>query len=283
MNASRYSTHWGLVGMAALWGASWPWGRIVAQSMPPLAAASLRFLLASAVLLLWLHRSGRTGALRALGPRQWMGLACASAVGVLGYSVFFMLALQTVPAGKAAMVVALNPVLTMLFAVLLFREAVSASRCLGLVLAVTGALYALSGGSLAFLRPPAASGRELCCRAAARCKLGAGGSCGTEGVGGCPCPGLVQHCGTRFRRYSAGLHLVFEWSESAGAWGRRSVYGSGALVWHGFFRLLAGRAFHRIVAPWRRYGHFGHAVDELGPLPDGEPRWQICAIEPDRT
>lgn len=133
--------------MAALWGASWPWGRVVAQSMPPLAAAGLRFLLASAVLLLWLHRTGRLPALRALQPRQWAGLACAAAVGVLGYSVFFLLALQSVPAGKAAMVVALNPVLTLLFAVLLFRERVNALMGLGVALAVGGALHALSGGA----------------------------------------------------------------------------------------------------------------------------------------
>lgn len=59
--------------MAALWGASWPWGRIVAQTMPPLAAASLRFFLAGLLLVLWLYRSGRMGALRVLGPRQWGG------------------------------------------------------------------------------------------------------------------------------------------------------------------------------------------------------------------
>ncbi|KGH30424.1 MULTISPECIES: DMT family transporter [Comamonas] len=148
MNTLRTSTHLGLIGMAALWGASWPWGRIVAQAMPPLAAASLRFFLAGLLLVLWLYRSGRMGALRVLEPRQWAGLACASAVGVLGYSVFFLQALKTVPAGKAAMVVALNPVLTMLFAALLFRERVNAIMCLGLALAVTGALYALSGGAL---------------------------------------------------------------------------------------------------------------------------------------
>lgn len=148
--------------MAALWGASWPWGRIVAQAMPPLAAASLRFLLASVVLFLWLYCSGRLSALRTLGLRQWTGLACASAVGVLGYSIFFLLALKTVPAGKAAMVVALNPVLTMLFAVLLFREKVNAVMCCGLGLAVTGALYALSGGDLdALMSSSSGSGEWL--------------------------------------------------------------------------------------------------------------------------
>ena len=139
--------------MAALWGASWSWGQVVAQAMPPLAAASLRFILASLVLFLWLYCSGRMKALRALTVRQWVGLGCASTVGVLGYSIFFLLALKSVPAGKAAMVVALNPVLTMLFAVMLFREAVNWVMGAGVVLAVTGALYALTDGSLIALQP----------------------------------------------------------------------------------------------------------------------------------
>lgn len=169
MNSSRYSTHLGLVGMAALWGASWPWGRVVAQSMPPLAAASLRFLLASSVLLLWLYRSGRLGALRALRTSQWVGLGCASAVGVLGYSIFFLLALKSVPAGKAALVVALNPVLTLFFSVLLFREAVNGIMCAGVILAITGALYALSDGALTALQPGLSGGGEVLLLGCAGC------------------------------------------------------------------------------------------------------------------
>ncbi|WP_313572232.1 DMT family transporter [Comamonas terrigena] len=162
MHTHRTFTHLQLIAMAALWGASWPWGRAVAQAMPPLAAASLRFWLASAVLLLWLWRSGRLGSLRALSTRQWLGLTAAAAVGVLGYSVCFLWALQTVPAGKAAMVVALNPVLTLVFAVLLFRERCNAVMCLGLGLAVTGTLYALGGGNpLALLSAASGTGEWL--------------------------------------------------------------------------------------------------------------------------
>lgn len=162
MHTHRTFTHLQLIGMAALWGASWPWGRAVAQAMPPLAAASLRFWLASAVLLLWLWRSGRLGSLRALSAGQWLGLTAAAALGVLGYSVCFLWALQTVPAGKAAMVVALNPVLTLVFAVLLFRERCNAVMCLGLGLAVTGALYALGGGNpLALLSAASGAGEWL--------------------------------------------------------------------------------------------------------------------------
>ncbi|WP_315126647.1 EamA family transporter [Comamonas antarctica] len=67
---STRSTHLRLWGMAALWGASWPWGRVIAQTMPPLAAASLRFIIASLALLLWMHWRGGLQPLRQLRPQQ---------------------------------------------------------------------------------------------------------------------------------------------------------------------------------------------------------------------
>ena len=140
--------------------------------MPPLAAASLRFILASLVLFLWLYCSGRMKALRALTIRQWVGLGCASTVGVLGYSIFFLLALKSVPAGKAAMVVALNPVLTMLFAAMLFREAVNWVMGAGVILAVTGALYALNYGSLIAHQPGQSVTGELLLLGCAGCWVG---------------------------------------------------------------------------------------------------------------
>ncbi|MEG1768480.1 MAG: DMT family transporter [Comamonas sp.] len=149
MTRTRYSTHFGLIGMAALWGASWPWGRVVAQAMPPLAAASLRFMLASVVLLLWMQRSGRLPALARMQPRQWLGMAAASAAGVLGYSTFFLFALQLVPAGKAAIVITLNPAMTLLLAALLFREALNWTIGLGVAMAIAGAAWAISSGGRA--------------------------------------------------------------------------------------------------------------------------------------
>ncbi len=158
---NRYSTHLGLLGMAALWGASWPWGRVVTLAMPPIAAAGFRFVLASLVLGIWLRHSGKAGALRGLTARQWWGLVSASAFGVLGYAVFFMLALQKVPASKAAVVVALNPVVTLLLAAVLFREKLNWKIGLGVVMAVIGALYTLSGGRLSALLPDQAGTGEM--------------------------------------------------------------------------------------------------------------------------
>ena len=140
----RYSVHLKLLGMAVLWGASWPMGRMLGQSLPPLTGGAVRFVLASVLLLGWLFARSRFATLAALSARQWLGLTAAASVGVCGYAVFFMLGLQTMPAGKAAVVVAVNPVLTLLLATWFFGERLNA-KILAL-LAVGGAIMVVTQG-----------------------------------------------------------------------------------------------------------------------------------------
>ena len=97
------SAHLRLLGMALMWGASWPAGRILALNMPPLAASALRFLLAATLLLPWLYFSGGLGALRHWSVKTWLGMFAAGATGVFGYASFFLTGLQHLPAGKAAL------------------------------------------------------------------------------------------------------------------------------------------------------------------------------------
>lgn len=147
MNSPSYlSAHLRLVGMALLWGASWPAGRVVAQGMPPLAAAALRFGLAALVLLPWMYWAGGMAGLRHWPAKRWWGMAAAAATGVFGYASFFLMGLQLVPAGKAALFITLNPVVTLLFAVWLFGERLNRSIALGMALAALGAVVVISHG-----------------------------------------------------------------------------------------------------------------------------------------
>ena len=132
--------------MAALWGASWPSGRVLAQHLPPLAAAGWRFGLAFVMLLAWLRASGGTARLRSLSARQWLGLAAAGAVGVFGYAVFFMLGLARVPAGRAALVVTISPVFTALIAAWWFGERLNRRIAAGMVMAALGAAVVITHG-----------------------------------------------------------------------------------------------------------------------------------------
>jgi drug/metabolite transporter (DMT)-like permease len=132
--------------MAALWGASWPSGRVLAQQLPPLAAASWRFGLALMLLLAWLWANGGAARLRSLSTRQWLGLAAAGAVGVFGYAVFFMLGLAHVPAGRAALLVTINPVLTTLIAAWWLGERLNWKIAAGMALTTMGAAVVITHG-----------------------------------------------------------------------------------------------------------------------------------------
>ncbi|MEQ1694446.1 MAG: DMT family transporter [Hyphomicrobiaceae bacterium] len=135
--------HLRLVGMAVMWGASWPAGRILAQSLSPVTGAAARFILASALLVVW-HIAVR-GWPR-LTARTWALVAVAALVGVYAYALCFMIGLGLVPAGRASLVVTLNPAATILMAWVVYGERLTLWKGAGIVLATAGAIIALSHG-----------------------------------------------------------------------------------------------------------------------------------------
>ena len=145
---SHAAVHLRLLGMALLWGASWPAGRTFAQAMPPLSGSAWRFTLAALLLTAWMGWQHRQAQSRPrLTRKQWLGLALAGAIGVAGYAVFFMMALQRVEASRAAVVVTTNPVFTTLLAAWLFKERFNARIALGMVCALIGAATVLTHGA----------------------------------------------------------------------------------------------------------------------------------------
>jgi drug/metabolite transporter (DMT)-like permease len=142
---SHGAVHLRLLGMALLWGASWPAGRTLALAMPPLSGAAWRFTIAAVLLALWAVWRQREWPL--LTRKQWLGLALAGAIGVAGYAVFFMAALQRVEASRAAVVVTTNPVFTTLLAAWLFKEKFNARIALGMLCALIGAATVLTHGA----------------------------------------------------------------------------------------------------------------------------------------
>ena len=138
--------HLQLLGMAILWGASWPWGRVVAQAMPTFVASSMRFFIAIIPLVIWLYAANRFRYAKKLRPNQWLGLFLPALLGVFGYSTFFIWGLKYVPAGQATVIVATNPVFTTIFAIWLFKEKWNKWVANGMAIAVAGSLFAMTKG-----------------------------------------------------------------------------------------------------------------------------------------
>ena len=130
---------------AAFWGGTFVAGRGLATHMGPFCAAFWRFALAS--ILLWFMVKRMEGGLPKLEPRQLPIVIALGLTGVFAYNFFFFYGLKTVAAGRAAVIVALNPIGISLLSALFFRERIGLAKAAGITLSVCGGVYVISRGS----------------------------------------------------------------------------------------------------------------------------------------
>lgn len=134
-----------LGGTMALWGGTWISGKILAGDMAPLSASFLRFFTAAIFLYGSVWRQEKrlpTLPLAHLPYAILLGLT-----GVFLYSWFFFKGLQTVPAGRAALIVACIPVCVAVTSALCFRERFNALKLTGTLLSLAGVAVVLSHGN----------------------------------------------------------------------------------------------------------------------------------------
>lgn len=137
--------HAKLVGSVFFWGATWISGRILAQDMGPFSAALLRFVTASVFLFLWSWHAGH--GFPRLPRREILPVTFLGLTGIFLYNAFFFTGLQTVTAGRAALIIASVPVVIGVISALFLGEALTRWRIFGTLLSLSGAAVVLSGGS----------------------------------------------------------------------------------------------------------------------------------------
>jgi len=126
-----------LAAVTMIWGGTFVAGRFLADSLTPLFAASLRFLLASMALLLFL--------LLARVPlvkpsfKQWLQLALLGFFGIFFYNLCFFYGLHYINASRASLIVALNPAVIALASWLVFKERLSRVKIAGIAICIAGA------------------------------------------------------------------------------------------------------------------------------------------------
>jgi drug/metabolite transporter (DMT)-like permease len=138
-----------LTGVAALWGGTFIAGRIAAPQMPHFTVSALRFWTAFLILLpllLWVEKRMPPLRRRELGYTALLAL-----FGLVLYNLLFLGALELIPAGRTALVVALNPILTALTMAAVFGERLARHRWLGILVALAGVWIVLAKGDPAAL------------------------------------------------------------------------------------------------------------------------------------
>jgi len=248
-----------LTGVAALWGGTFIAGRIAAPELPHFTVSALRFWTAFAILLplLLLAEKG----LPRLRRRDIVYSALLALSGLVAYNLFFLGALELIPAGRTALVVALNPIITALTMALVFGERVPVFRWAGIARALTGVLIVLAKGDPTMLLQRVGRGEVLMLGGAAcwaiYSMIGRFALDGEAAVS----PLALTTVTTLWGASMLSLGMPFEWSEwqasqvSFAAWASIVYLGAGgtalAFVWYaqGLQQLGAARTtvFNNLV------------------------------------
>jgi drug/metabolite transporter (DMT)-like permease len=156
---SHAGTYARLALVPVIWGGTFVAGRLLALELPPSVGALLRFVVASAALLV--AAVALEGRLPLPTRRQLVATLVLGATGILAYNLFFLGALARLPASRSSLIVALNPVLTIAAASLLLGERLGARRWLGVGVALAGVWIVVTRGELAGLLGGAIGAGEL--------------------------------------------------------------------------------------------------------------------------
>lgn len=143
------STYLKLLLMALFWGGTFIAGRLLAQSVGPYAGAFLRFAVAStclAVVMLKMERHPARPTGRHIALILLMGLT-----GIFAYNVLFLKGLKLIEAGRAAIIIANNPIGIALMAAVFFGERLNILKVAGILVSVAGALTVITRGEVAAL------------------------------------------------------------------------------------------------------------------------------------
>jgi drug/metabolite transporter (DMT)-like permease len=136
-----------LVAVPAIWGGTFVAGKFVVASLSPLMGSFARYVIACGALLvaaLVLERG-----LPRLNRAQLLGTFILGAFGVFAYNLFFMGALERLPGSRAALIIALNPAITIAISALLLGDRLSPRRWLGVFIALVGVWIVVSHGEIA--------------------------------------------------------------------------------------------------------------------------------------
>ncbi len=127
------------------WGGTFIAGKIAAEYAPPALIGLLRFIIST--LMLFMFMQSRKQSMK-ITRKQFWGLCILGLSGILGYNLFFFLGLQTIPASRAALIVANNPLLIAIGAVIFLKEKLSIIQCFGILISICGAVTIISNGNI---------------------------------------------------------------------------------------------------------------------------------------
>lgn len=138
------TTYLSLVLTMFFWGGTFIAGRTLAGTVPPANSAFLRFAIATLALAVLARLID--GKISIPPKNQWLSLLFLGMTGVFSYNMLFFSGLQHIGAGRASLIIALNPLAITLAAVFFLGERLTLRKFFGIVISLSGALFVISNG-----------------------------------------------------------------------------------------------------------------------------------------
>jgi len=137
-----------LVLVAVIWGSTWAAGRFLSYgldedhpaTLSPATSAWLRYAFAVSVFLAWSVGSRSRPPFRFLPPdrKSWIFSIWMGFLGTMAYQLLFMHGMSWTAAGDASLIIPMNPVFTVLLAVPMLGQKISARMSIGLLVGIVG-------------------------------------------------------------------------------------------------------------------------------------------------
>jgi drug/metabolite transporter (DMT)-like permease len=131
---------------AFFWGTNFVLAGPVLADLPPLWAAAIRFVLGAA--LMFIVAGVRREKLLVLLRRHAAAYLLLGTVGITAFNLLFFFALQSTSANNAALIMAINPLLTALLAAAFLGERPTPRHLMALPVALLGVLVVISHGDI---------------------------------------------------------------------------------------------------------------------------------------
>ena len=149
MQSSRNSI-WLLVVISTFfWGSNFNAAFAIAKDVTPLTAAAERF--GIALIVFWAFRFLFGKAESVLVWRDALVLVPIGVIGVFGFNYAFFTAMHTTSALNAALIMALSPMVSLLFSVGLLKVKIGIHQYIGMALAFSGVVLVITGGNFALV------------------------------------------------------------------------------------------------------------------------------------
>lgn len=135
-----------LVAAATFWGANFVAGKLAIGVLSPMSVIAWRFIIAGLLMIVILWTKERP-TWQVVRQNFWM-YVLLGIVGIFGMNGLLFIGLNHTSAVNASLIMATNPIVTLILSAIFLRERIRARQGIGMLVSLVGVIFVLTGGSL---------------------------------------------------------------------------------------------------------------------------------------